>query len=58
MLTTLLVSGCGESEKYQQMVEWSDTYFLEFVGNAGLESPFAEGRLEAVAATIGTILED
>ena len=49
-------TGAGR-EKYQQMVEWSDTYFLEFVGNAGLESPFAEGRLEAVAATIGSILE-
>ena len=50
-------TGAGR-EKYQQMVESSDIYFLEFLEYTGLESPFAEGRLEAVAETIRAAVEN
>lgn len=44
-------------ERYQEMLECGDVYFLAFVENAGLESPFAEGRLRSVQETVETVLE-
>lgn len=37
-------------------LDTQEYYFLSFLENAGLESPFAEGRLEAVKATFEEIL--
>lgn len=41
---------------YQDNLTSGETYFLAFVEAAGLESPFAEGRIQAVRETLETIL--
>lgn len=42
--------------KYQENLDTEEAYFLAFVESAGLESPFAEGRLEIVRNTLEDIL--
>lgn len=49
--------GAGR-ERYQQMLENGDAYFLAFVEDAGMESPFAEGRLQAVRQTVEAVWND
>ena len=43
---------------YQQCLESSDSYLLEFAEHYGLESPFAPGRLEKVRKTLEQELVD
>lgn len=45
-------SQSGQGQKlYQQSLDTQQPYFLAFLEETGLESPFAPGRLEEVAAT-------
>ena len=39
---------------YEENLATQESYFLSFLQTAGLESPFAEGRIEAVRATFET----
>lgn len=45
-------------EVYEQCVQSNETYLMTFAETYGLESPFAEGRLEAVCQTLRQLLED
>lgn len=45
-------------DTYQRCLESQDTYILDFAKNYGLESPFAEGRLDAVKKTFETELKE
>ena len=42
--------------KYQENLDTEEGYFLAFLESAGLESPFAKGRLQAVRETLEDIL--
>lgn len=42
---------------YEQILQSEDSYLLAFAETYGLESPFAEGRLEALAETFSEIFE-
>jgi len=42
---------------YEQILQSQDTYLLAFAETYGLESPFAEGRLEALAETFSEALQ-
>ncbi len=44
-------------EKLEEIVTTECSYFLEFIGEAGLESPFAPGRVEQVAEDLKTLLQ-
>ena len=48
-------SGAGLA-KYQENLDTQETYFLAFLESAGLESPFAEGRIQAVRETLEDVL--
>jgi oligoendopeptidase F len=42
---------------YEEHLTTQETFFLAFVESAGLESPFAKGRIEAVRTTFENIFE-
>lgn len=44
-------SGAGLA-KYQENLDADETYFLAFLESAGLDSPFAEGRIQTVRETL------
>ena len=48
-------SGAGLA-KYQENLATEEAYFLAFLESAGLESPFAEGRIQTVRETLEDIL--
>ena len=48
-------SGAG-LQCFQDNLDNEETYFLAFLESAGLESPFAEGRLDEVAQTFQSVL--
>ena len=48
-------AGAGRTLYMQNLIPWK-TDFLAFLENAGLDSPFAEGRLQEVKSTLETIL--
>jgi oligoendopeptidase F len=43
--------------KYQQELDTEQTYFLAFIQDAGLESPFAPGRVKEVRQTLEEVLK-
>ena len=43
-------------QKYQENLDTQEGYFLAFLESAGLESPFAEGRIQTVRETLENIL--
>lgn len=49
-------SGSG-LELYEEKLKTEQTYFLAFLEEAGLESPFATGRLEKVRKTLESVLQ-
>lgn len=42
--------------KYQQELDTEQTYFLAFLQEAGLENPFATGRVKKIKATLDEVL--
>ena len=42
--------------KYQQQLDTEQTYFLAFLQEAGLENPFATGRVKKIKATLDEVL--
>lgn len=49
-------SGAG-LELYEKYLDTTESYFLAFVEDAGLESPFADGRMEDIKKTFEQILK-
>lgn len=44
-------------ERFEEHLPTQESYFLAFVEEAGLESPFAQGRMEKVRATFEEVLQ-